>query len=123
MTVDAEQVKDFHGHVNTRPVQLRKLAAAFRRGATLHESELKILRDYAAENGLARPPRASQDRTEEPMTVQAVTPQAPKPTGGLIFWQGWRNSPKGRHTLYVAAHALFIALAVSYVWAATSLVS
>jgi hypothetical protein len=56
------------------------------------------------------------------MTVQAVTPQVPKPTGGLIFW-GWRNGPKGRHALYVTAHALFIVAAVSYVWAATAVVS
>jgi hypothetical protein len=52
MTVDAERVKDFHGQLATRPVQVRALAAAFRRGETLHESELKILRDYAVENGL-----------------------------------------------------------------------
>jgi hypothetical protein len=26
------------------------------------------------------------------MSVQAVKPLIPKPTGGLMFWQGWRNA-------------------------------
>jgi hypothetical protein len=56
------------------------------------------------------------------MSVQAVKLQVPKPTGGLVFW-GWRNGPKGRHALYVAAHMLFVGLAGAYVWAATALVS
>jgi hypothetical protein len=52
MTVDTEQVKDFRGLQATRPVQLRALAARFRAGETLEVSELKVLRDYAGENGL-----------------------------------------------------------------------
>jgi hypothetical protein len=47
-----EVVNDWRGQRGTRPVQLRALAAAFRRGETLHESDLKLIRDYAVENGL-----------------------------------------------------------------------
>ena len=36
---------------------------------------------------------------------------------------GWRNSPNGRHTLYVLAHVLFLLLAVAYVWAAGAVAS
>jgi hypothetical protein len=46
-----EVVNDWRGQRGTRPVQLRALAARFRNGETLHESELKLIRDWAAENG------------------------------------------------------------------------
>jgi hypothetical protein len=86
MTVDAATVKDWRGQVGTRPVQLRALAAAFRRGETLHESELRILRDYASENGL----QTLAERCRQELRTERTA---------------------------------FIVAAVSYVWAATALVS
>jgi hypothetical protein len=53
MTVNTETVKDWKGQRDSQPVRLRKLAARFRNGEQLHETELVILRDYAAANGLA----------------------------------------------------------------------
>ena len=50
--VDTDTIRDWRGQQNSRPVTVRKLAAAFRAGETLHVTELVVLRDYAAENGL-----------------------------------------------------------------------
>jgi hypothetical protein len=52
VTVDAE-IRDWRGQLSSRPVAIRALAAAFRRGEKLSEPELRVLRDYAAENGNA----------------------------------------------------------------------
>jgi hypothetical protein len=46
-----EAVHDWQGQRNTLPVQLRALAARFRRGESLETPELVALRDWAVANG------------------------------------------------------------------------
>ena len=51
MTVSPDTIRDWRGEQDTRSVQIRRLAASFRRGENLHHVDLRLLRDWAVENG------------------------------------------------------------------------